>query len=641
MSGITGLFYFDQRPVAADTITRMTDALIHRGSDAGDIWRQGSVGLGSRMLWTTPESLSENLPLVSDDRKSVITADARLDNRAELINAFGLTGQNSSQITDSALILLAYQKWGTHCPEYLLGDFVFVIWDAIEQHLFAARDHMGLRPFYYHRAREFFAFGSEIKALLTLDAVPCQLNEVRVADFLASLFDDKDITFYEGISRLPPASCLLVKPDVFRTWSYWSLEGITETRLSSDQEYQEAFLDLFSEAVHCRLRSAYPVGSMLSGGLDSSSVATVARDFLLANGNQDLHTFSAIFDEVKECDERTYIDPILQQGGFDPHFLHADQIGPLTDIEKILWTQDEAFFSPNRFMHWGLYKLAAQSNVRVLLDGIDGDTTVSHGLTRLIELARTLRWGTLSHEVSAISKRSGRSLLYVWREGVLKSLVPYPVYDAWRSLRKLPISYGISNPTIHPDFADRVGLAERFNYLRRVWLKPDRRELQVHRRQLEWGLHPFVLEGLNKAASYFQIEPRYPFYDKRLVEFCLSLPPSCKLRQGWTRWILRTSLHGSLPPEVQWRPKKTWLGSNFSHGFLAYGRTEIEDIILGDFREIENYVDKQVLSDVYQRYRITKSTTDEMYIWTAIVLAIWLQQTKFDDYCKEVAPGAI
>jgi asparagine synthase (glutamine-hydrolysing) len=629
VSGIAGLFYLDGREVSPIDIDGMTETLAQRGPDDRGAWAEGPVGFGHRALWTTPESLQEKLPFLSADGILVITADARLDNRDELISRIGISNRDKSSISDSELIVAAYQKWGEECPQYFLGDFVFAIWDIEKQNIFIARDHFGVRPIYYHHRQKIFAFASEIKGLLALDDIPRKLNEVRVADFLVPLFDDKEITFYEDIYRLPPASSLVISRDKFRIWSYWSLDHVSETQLGSDDDYKEAFLELFSEAVQCRLRSAYPVGSMLSGGLDSSSIATVARNYLAQNERLPLHTFSAIFDTVTECDERAYIHPILEQGGFEPHFLHADQISPLTDVERILWTQDAAFFSPNRFMHWGMYKLANQQQVRVLLDGIDGDTTISHGLTRLIELALSFQWGTLNNEVKAISKRSGQSKWFVWRVGVLKPLIPKNIYDRWRTIRGKPVSFGISNPTINPEFAQRVNLDGRFEIQRQDWLKLDRKERDVHQRQLEWGLATFFLEGLNKAASALSVEPRYPFFDKRLVELCLSLPSAYKLHRGWTRWILRSSMQDILPAKVQWRKRKTSLGPNFTRGFLKYDKPQIDKLITEDDSKLDVYLDRKALQASYQRYLNSKSKDDEMFVWTAVALGIWLNHSRF------------
>ena len=203
MSAIAGIHYLNERPVDFADLGRMVDILAHRGPDGADIWSEGSVGFGHRMLWTTPESLLEKLPLVNQRGDLVITADARIDNREELIAALSLAECRFEKITDSHLILAAYEKWGETCPEHLLGDFAFAIWDKRNQMLFCARDHFGVRPFYYHHCpRRMFAFASEIKALLCLSEVPNRLNEVRVGAYLEVMLEDKIITFYGDIFRL-------------------------------------------------------------------------------------------------------------------------------------------------------------------------------------------------------------------------------------------------------------------------------------------------------------------------------------------------------------------------------------------------------------------------------------------------------
>src|SRR4028118_649697 len=164
MSAIAGIYYLDGRPVDCADLGRMVDTLAHRGPDGADVWCEESVGLGHRMLWTTPESLLEKLPLVDQTGNLVITADARIDNRDELIEVLGLTDHPAEKITDSQLILAAYERWGDRCPEYLLGDFAFAIWDRRQQQLFCARDHMGVKPFYYYHSDRLLVFASEIRS---------------------------------------------------------------------------------------------------------------------------------------------------------------------------------------------------------------------------------------------------------------------------------------------------------------------------------------------------------------------------------------------------------------------------------------------------------------------------------------------
>jgi len=234
--------------------------------------------------------------MMSQAGNLVLTADACIDNRDELIVTIvtlGLADRPPAEIADSQLILAAYEKWGEYCPEKLLGDFAFAIWDERKQVLFCARDHFGVKPFCYHQSEQFFVFASEIKALLCLPGVPCQLNEARVADYLEVLFEDKAMTFYQHILRLPPGHSITVGREETRLRSYWSLDPERELRLGSDEEY--------AEAMRCRLRSAFPIGSMLSGGLDSSSITCVARKLLAQNGGRRLHTFSAIFESLTRC----------------------------------------------------------------------------------------------------------------------------------------------------------------------------------------------------------------------------------------------------------------------------------------------------------------------------------------------------
>ncbi len=329
MSAIAGIYYLDNRPVDRADLVKMTDILAHRGPDGSNVWSEGAIGIGHRMLWTTPESLLETLPLVNETGELVITADARIDNRDELIEALELTQRPAEKITDTELILAAYERWGEECPEHLLGDFAFAIWDGRKQELFCARDHFGVKPFYYYCSDKIFIFATEIKALFCLHEVPRQLNEVKVGEFIVSNFDDTTNTFYQDILRLSPANSLRVSYTGTRLHSYWSLDFSHEIKLDSDEEYAEAFRKIFTEAVRCRLRSAFPIGSMLSGGLDSSSIACVAKNLLSETGDTPLPTFSAIFDKVTECDERSFQNAVLSQGGFEPHYFHADQVGPI------------------------------------------------------------------------------------------------------------------------------------------------------------------------------------------------------------------------------------------------------------------------------------------------------------------------
>jgi asparagine synthase (glutamine-hydrolysing) len=628
MSGIAGIYYLDGRPVERGDVEKMIDSIAHRGPDGSGVWTDGSVGLGHRMLWTTPESLHEKLPLTNKTGDLTITADARIDNRDELIPTLNLNGRPRETIPDSEIILAAYEKWGEKCPEKLLGDFSFAIWDKRNHKIYCARDHMGVKPFYYYHSNKAFVFASEIKALLSLPEVPCRLNEVRVADYLVEMFEDKGITFYKEILRLPPSHRMIVSHEKALIGSYWTLDSSEEIDLGSNDKYAEAFLDIFKRAVDCRLRSAFPIGSLLSGGLDSSSIVCMARQLLLQGGKGRLHTFSAIFDDVRECDERLYINAVLASDGLEPHFVHADRISPLADLDHVFHYEDEALLGPNLFMHWSLYNAAKAEAIRVLLDGIDGDTTVSHGIAFITELARAWQWKTLALEIKDLSKHLNKSPIEMLWHRVIKPLAPEAVRQAWRILRRRNQPAWARNSIINPDFARRIGLKERIQALQGEWSKPARTEKEHHLRGLASGLIPVILEMADKAAAAFSLEPRYPFFDRRLVEFCLGLPPEQKLNQGWTRMVMRRAMVNILPEEVQWRHSKSDLSLNFIRGLITFERNRLEQVILDESKIVDTYVDTAALRKVFRRYIEEAREDDAFKVWIAVTLAMWLSRRR-------------
>jgi asparagine synthase (glutamine-hydrolysing) len=669
MSGIVGIYYLDGRPVGCTDLERMVSRLAHRGPDGTGIWHGGPVGLGHRMLWTTPESLQEQCPLVSQSGDLGLTADAWVDNRDELVTALGLSDRLRGEITDSQLILAAYEKWGTSCPAKLLGDFAFAIWDRHNRRLFCARDHFGIRPFYYYyRPGYVFAFASEIKALLCLPEVPRRLNEARVADYLAPMLEDKTITFYQQIFRLPPAHSIIVSHGTILCQPYWSLDPSYELQLDSDEAYAGAFRELFTKAVHCRLRSAFPVGAHLSGGLDSSAITCVARERIGREADTGLHTFSIIFDDVPQCDERPYINAVLSQGGLIPHYVQADRLGPFADLERIFWHHDEPFFGPNHFLPWELNRAAQQEGVRIILDGFDGDTIVSHGAVYFAELTRKRQWKMFAEEAQAVSRHYDTSppgllrcygLPYLeelargWRWVAfatavhqlrqhfhvsrrhlllrygLKSLVPTCMGQIWRALGRCRPSICGAEAIINPCFAQYIGLQERIRAFDGSQSGPPRTVREDQWRSLTSGLFTIMLEQLDRGAAAFALEARHPFMDKRLVEFCLALPPEQKLHQGWGRMVMRRAMAKVLPEQVQWRGGKTDMTPNFVYGLLTFDRELLDEVILHAPGIIERYVNIKALREVYRRMTTQPNVhaDDAITVWRIVTLARWLLYT--------------
>jgi asparagine synthase (glutamine-hydrolysing) len=607
----------------------MLSALAHRGPDGGQAWCSGPAALAHAALWTTPESCRERQPITVSG--SVIVADVRLDNRAELVAAFGLEASEASDTGDAELILRAYERWGEECASRLLGDFAFAVWDARNRRMFCARDHVGVKPLYYAVVPGAFLFATEIKALLTSPLVPYRLDPVRVAEYLAGLYDDRTITFYRDVSRLPAGHTLTTGSAAVQVRPYWSLEPSHEMRLGSDDEYTAAFAECFTVAVRCRLRSSHRVGCLLSGGLDTSSIVGTARRLRGSAGGEDLHTFTAIFPglsgaALRRIDERSFVDAMVARGGLAPHYVRGDLLSPLTDMDRVLWHLDEAFLGPNLYLHWALYGAAQARGIRPLLDGIDGDTVVSHGLERVADLVRQGRVPTLARELRALSRRYRLGVpRLLWRFGV-QPLVPAPVREALRRLRG---TRTLADTVVKAELAQRVGLLERVEAAERRQQRPAPSAREAHRRALGSGLIPYVLEMADKAASAFSVEPRYPFLDRRLIELCLALPVEQKLQDGWTRMVLRRAMGGVLPEEVRWRHWKADLTPSFRRGLLEQDRAVLADVIVKNPDALEDYVDIPALRSVHDRYTSgAMSDADALTLHRTVVLGLWLRRMK-------------
>jgi asparagine synthase (glutamine-hydrolysing) len=626
VSGIVGMFWRDGRPVDNSALARMLQAMHYRGPDGSTTWSEGALGLGHLMLRSTPESREEKLPKSNMTNRLIITADARIDNRDELLAGLAVTTGGRQAVDDSDLILLAHQRWGEGAPEKLIGDFAYCIWDRFEKALFCCRDAFGVRPLYYYLSEKIFAFASEIRPLMELDEVPRRLNEVMVADYLIGMEDDQAITFYKGIFRLPPAHFIIVGPSRVRICRYWSPDLSQELRLSSDEEYAQAFRDLFVEAVRCRLRSAYPVATTLSGGLDSSSVTCVARDLLRAEKNEPLRTLSMVYDQVQECDEREFIDVVVAQGGVEPFYLPSDRATPLPYFGLTSHDDhDDPFDAPNSFLISGLAKLS-DLKIRVALDGFDGDNTVSHGYAYWPELAYKGKVVTMLREVRALSKRQNRSFLdLLWRKAV-RPLTPARVRTTWRLLGGYGNRPWPKHSLISLEFAERTGLAERYREVCSYYLKPLHDAREDHCHSLLSGGLTHHLESTNKILARFSIEPRHPFFDRRLVEFCLVIPHVQKISNGWTRLVFRRAMAGILPEEIRWRVGKLDFRPAFNYAILNVDRALLARMFLDCSKALESYVDRQALSRTYSDFLSDPLGQDPTYLFVALCLGLWLRR---------------
>lgn len=626
MSAIAGILFFNNADADKRHLEGMLSSMAHRGPDGCDTWSEGPIFLGHLMLHTTPESLHEHLPQSIDNL--AITADARVDNRDELLAQLFPRNDYPTEISDSELILHAYRRWGEECANRIIGDYAFAIWDQKKQQLFCSRDHIGVKPFYYHLSKSSFAFASEPKAILSLPWAVQEINEEAVANYLLLIAADRKITFFKDIYRLPAAHAMKICDGSAKISRYWSLDPNKELKLSSDKEYADAFRKVFFEAVRCRLRSAFPLGAQLSGGMDSSSVVCSASKIIEKEGSRRLFTFSAIFPDTPECDERQYIEEVTSHlnAKVDPIYVRVDQLSPFAGFEEMLRDQGEPFHVLNMYMLYGLGSAARQKKVRILLDGFEGDIVVSHGLFLLIELTRSLRLLDLYQEIKGAHKVRNVPYRKILLTYCLKPHLPEVVLKLGRHQSGNKIDN--RDQMINADFGRRLNLNEKIINVAQS-LSPQPHNLRVdHYQSLSGGLIQYILEEIDRFASAFSLECRHPFFDRRVMEFCLSLPPEQKLRRGWTRWVLRQGMSGVLPLKIQWRPAKTYMGVNFRKNAQSSDKGFLREVIFGESGCFEDYLNIEALQQAYIKFESDPSKDNAKSLWAPVTLALWLKSIR-------------
>ncbi|AZO10063.1 MULTISPECIES: lasso peptide isopeptide bond-forming cyclase [unclassified Mesorhizobium] len=626
MSGLAGiLLRRDDRSAVAADIQRMLARLHHRARDGSSWWTDAGVALGNAWFNTTDEPGPG--PLTMAAGKLAVTADCRLDNRDELAARLGL-GDGSTG--DTMLVMQAYLRWGEDCPSHLQGDFAFAIWDGERRALFCARDHFGVKPFYYHSSGERFAFASEIGPILALEGVGTGLSEHQISGFLAGLPDDPQSTHYADIFRLPARHSLTAMEGRLTLRCYWQLQASPRPPRA---DAAEEFAHLFSRSVQNRMRGTPAVGAMLSGGLDSSSIACVA-----AERKPGLRTFSLVFEKGSPMDEKPFIDAVLDQRPVDGTLIGVGDYAPFAEFERILEEQEGTFLAPGLSLTRSIYRTAGSKGVKVLLDGHGGDEVVSQGHGLLHELADAGRWTELWRELRGASATYGEGMLAMYckflaRYGPARRIAklkgrsnralarllgrpPQPREPAWGRL-------------VNPDLARRTDLADRFHRAGAMPAGVSANEALTHRWILSSGLVPHAFEVLDKAAANFGVEPRYPFWDKPLVEFCLALPGEEKLRNGFGRYVLRRAMEGVLPPVVQWRRDKIDFTANLVNGMLGNHRELLDKVLVCDGGRIAPYVNLPEVTAAYARLLRQPeraSPRDVQYVWRSTSLSLWLRQ---------------
>lgn len=560
MSGIAGIYNLDGRPVDPALLMRMTDVISHRGADGAGHWIDGPVGLGHRMLHTTPESLYEAQPLINETGQLVMIADARIDNRDELIATLAVNTKPKEQITDAELILKAYQKWGGNCPEKLQGDFAFVIWDNSNQRVFCARDPIGIKPFYYYVGESRFLCASEPSQFFQYPSISKEANLALIGRYLLNDFSEREETLYKQINRLPPAHCLTCGKGGIRKIQYWDIDPSNEIRYKKDEEYAEHFLDLFQQSVKACLRSNGPVGAWLSGGLDSSSIVCTAQKLYREGVVKDkgFETFSIVFDELS-CDEKPYIEAVINKWKLTAHSFVYEENADSVDIDRVRCYPD-ILYDPTLFMTEPPLRRARERGIKIILSGIGGDDLLAAGFYHLADLLRRFRISDLVAQIKADATTYEKRPIDLFLYSALLPLIPRRVKTVLRGVSKPFRGDGVP-PWINQDFVKKFNLKSRLRNRSPNQKFPTFSQGQIYNYlRSEWNTN-IALSVNELFASRFSLEVRYPFFDRRLVEYLLAIPEEQRWWNDQPKTVLRNAMRDILPEAIRKRNTKADFGS--------------------------------------------------------------------------------
>ncbi len=626
MSGIVGIVRWDGQEPSPGLVRKMAERIAHRGPDGVQFLDRENVSVGYLHLNVTPESLHEVQPLANEPGQ-ILVADARIDNRAELLELLGMSSRaGDSTIPDSQLILAAYEKWQEKCLDHLIGDFAFVLWDTTTKTLFCGRDHSGVRPFFFHHVPgKYFLFASEIKALWAFKSLEKQIDDRQAANYLHrwgqhAIYQRN--TFYREVNSLPPAHSLTVNQEGATEKMYWDVDPARYT-FETEAEYYAAFKEIFLEAVRCRIRSPFPISSFLSGGLDSSSVAAVASTMLDAN-QKPLDTYY-IDTQLEETSEREYVQAFLDKYPVRHRdvTVEGDYYDNLVNVARV--TDMPEMFSLNYNHFAPIVRSVSEAGSRVLLTGSDGDSVVGYGAEYIYEAVAQDDWREAARRFKLSYDPKEYQTVYGKKEGkwqYAKSMIS-------RLLINLPLIFGGTRAKWQLIKGALFYLGVSPVHLLRVFLsKFSRKNLavedySVHPDLLEKSI-PFMREGsqqhpttnllMNKGmlfqimsevneyydimGAYHQVQICHPFFDKRLIELCMSMPAKLKFYEGYGRGPLRDAMKEYLPEKIGQRKGKI--------DFTPYVYHQMTELKRSPFAVIEE--NKELL----EGYIVANKTEEEL-----------------------------
>ncbi|HEX6377303.1 MAG TPA: asparagine synthase-related protein [Allosphingosinicella sp.] len=575
MTAIAGYWSLDGRPDAAACCERMLKSQQIYGPQPPAMASDGPIAVGLRLFGLFPEERRKQNVASGGGGTTLLVADARLDNREELCAALAIPAGEGAGLADAAIMLRALEQWDEGAVERLQGDFAFAFWDSRRQRLLLARDYIGQRPLHYSHGRGFFAFASMPKGLHALPEVPVAPDREAVAGFLALIPEDGPETFFHGVSKVRAGEIVAVTRDGLRATRWWEPRP-QSLGLKRPDDYAEALREQLDRAVAARLRSVgQEVASHLSGGLDSSAVtATAARLMAPAGGRVTAYTavprqgYDASGVTGAFADEGPLAAAVAAMYPNIEHVRVPNGGSPIAGLDRLFFLYERPVLNLcNGVWSHRIMDLARQRGHRVLLTGARGNMSFSYDgmplLTQLLSSGRLLR---LARESWALV-RNGTRVGTV----AAQAIGPFTPVPLWRAIsflrgkgRKLRDYTAISAEAI-----DEFRIAER---AAERGLDPTYRPRRDPFETRLWVLRRVDAGNYNKGyLAGWGLDFRDPTADRRLVEFCLAVPPDQYLRNGIRRALARTAFADRLPPSIVNETRKGYQAADWHEGLAAAG----------------------------------------------------------------------
>jgi asparagine synthase (glutamine-hydrolysing) len=607
MCGIAG--FIDSRLSKQEQdplLEKMLEAIAHRGPDARGKYFDNAVGLGHNRLAIIDLSEDGNQPMFRG--QNAIVYNGEVYNYREIRKTLEASGISFKTNSDTEVILAAYEKYGVDCVQHFVGMWSFALWDAEKQLLFCSRDRFGIKPFFYLNQGDRFYFGSEYKALFPASLFSSDINEAQVSRGLQLGWNTwHNETYYKAIHALPAGCNLIYKAgrelEIFR---YWDIDTEKQSNLSW-AESKEQFRELFLDSVRLHMRSDVEVGGCLSGGLDSSAIASViGKEF----PNSKFKTFTVYYEGENEVDERPWVTEVLKKyPQLDPYYFTPSDDDIRNSFERAIWHADVPLAGSSPISQYFVMQLAASKGIKVLLDGQGSDEMLGgymHSLTRLIG-GNLGKWNL----GSALTQLNAHASMQDFSLGKKLNLLLKSLLAGFQSEQSL---YELEYKRYFPFLSNNSEIPFQLE-------QNNGTRLNQFLYQLTFASSlPTLLQFEDRNSMAFSIESRVPFLDHRLVEFVFTLPDQAKIYNGVTKNVLRESMRNIMPSAITDRKDKKGF---VTPGEVKWLRGPLSFLLEQEFKDIDFLQNNKVrqLIDDFKR----GNNTNANLVWRLVVLRWWMR----------------